>query len=83
MHEWRITEAVIEEILKHSRENAIKKILRIVLSIGEDTDLTPDSIRFCFDALRKEHKLEDAKLEILSRKGRGGIIVESIEGSAD
>ena len=78
MHEWSITRKVVNSILKNSRENGIKKVNRVVLSVGEDIDFL-DSIEFCFEMLSKGTIIEGAKLEIKKFKEKG-IIIDSIEG---
>lgn len=80
MHEWKITEAIIEEIIKQAKESGMKKIEKVVLSIGKESDLTGDEISFCFEALKKDYQLDDIKLEIKKRDGMGGVIIEEIEG---
>jgi Zn finger protein HypA/HybF involved in hydrogenase expression len=83
MHEWRITESLIEEITGHARENGIHRVNRVKITLGEDSHITEDSIRFCFDELKKdEAMLRETVLEIHKRKDPCGIIVESVEGEA-
>ena len=79
MHEWKITESVVEEVLLQAKKNELKKIEKVTLSMGEDVDLTPEAIEFCFKCLGKDTILNDVHLEINKSKGRG-ITVESIEG---
>lgn len=82
MHEWGITDSVIKEILKHASENKLEKVDKICLSIGDKSDITIDSLKFCFECLAKGTIVESAELEI--RKGNGKeIIIESIEGEIE
>ena len=79
MHEWGITKSVIDEIIRQSDENGIKKIERVCLSMGEEDHITPDSFESCFNILSKETALSGTILEI--KKGSGhGIVIISIEG---
>ena len=80
MHEWKITEAIIEEILKQAEASGMKNIEKVILSIGKESDLTGDGIRFCFEALKVNYPLKNVDLQIKTRDGGGGIIIESIEG---
>lgn len=82
MHEWGITESVIKEIIKQANENRLKKIEKVCLSLGEDSDITPDSLEFCFQNSVKDTILAETKLELKKCNGRG-IIVDSIEGVTD
>ena len=78
MHEWGITDSVIKEILRQASENKLENVERVCLSIGEESDITADSLKFCFECLAKGTMLEKAGLEI--KKGNGkGITIESIE----
>ena len=80
MHEWGITESIIEEIIKQANENDLKKVDKVCLSIGEASDITPESLEFCFQCLAKETILQAAKLEIKKNEGRE-ITIDSFEGS--
>ncbi len=80
MHEWKITEAIIEEISRQAERNGIQRVNKVVLTIGNDSDLTADSIKFCFNALERPTALKDTALDIKKREGKGGVVVESIEG---
>lgn len=80
MHEWKITESIIDELLHQAKINKMVKIKRVVLSLGNDSDLTPDSIKLCFNALRNSPLLDETILEFQKREDNRGIIIESIEG---
>ncbi len=80
MHEWGITESIIEEIIKQANENDLKKVDKVCLSIGEASDITPESLELCFQCLAKETILQAAKLEIKKNEGRE-ITIDSFEGS--
>ncbi len=80
MHELKITEAVIEEIIAQAHSHDLKKIEKVVLSLGSEADFTEDEIKFCFETLVKGTSLEEVDLEFKEREGREGLIIESIEG---
>ena len=79
MHEWGITESVVEEVIKEAREHGLKKVDKVRLSVGDAISLTPESLEFCFQCLSKGTVAEKATLEISKGKGRG-IAIESLEG---
>jgi Zn finger protein HypA/HybF involved in hydrogenase expression len=79
MHEWQITQSLIEEIINQSKLNGLKKINKVCLAIGKETDISSDSLGFCFRSLAEETMLSDVQLEIRENEGRG-IIIEAIEG---
>jgi len=80
MHEWKITEAILDEVRQQALENGIERVNKIVLSIGNGTDLTADVIRNCFEIMTKNGEFADVELVIREREDEQGIIVESIEG---
>ena len=79
MHEWGITESAIKEIIRQAKENGLKSIEKISLSIGEETDIQPDSFEFCFNLLSEDTIAKGAKLEIQKITG-AGITIDSLEG---
>lgn len=80
MHEWVIVDSLIEEVIQRAKENKLRKIEKVCLSLGEDDHLTPDSLGFCFSSLTKGTDLEGVKLEI--EKGKdNGVILNRIEGT--
>ncbi len=83
MHEWRITESIIKEVLNQAEINRMVKIKKVVLSLGNDSDLTPDSINFCFNVLKNSPLLNETILEFQKRKDNKGIIIERIEGESE
>jgi Zn finger protein HypA/HybF involved in hydrogenase expression len=80
MHEWKITEAVVEEVLAQSKKHQMQKVEKVVLSYGGEGDLKAEEIEFCFKAIAEDTILHSVNLDIMKREGGGGIIVESIEG---
>ncbi|MBI3991070.1 MAG: hydrogenase maturation nickel metallochaperone HypA [Candidatus Omnitrophica bacterium] len=80
MHEWGIVKSVIDEIVKQAKENSIKKIEKVTLSLGDDDHLTPDTFKFCFNILAKETPIAKIKLRI-KKYDKEGVLIDSIEGS--
>lgn len=80
MHEWKMTEAVVEEVMSQAKRSGMRRIDKIVLSVGGEGHLTADTVEFCFRALAEETPLKETSLEIRAREDSGGIIVEAIEG---
>jgi Zn finger protein HypA/HybF involved in hydrogenase expression len=80
MHEWGITETIIKEIIKQAQENHLKKVDKVCLSLGKESDITPETLEFCFQCLAKETISAGAKLEIKRSEGQG-ITLDSLEGS--
>ncbi len=79
MHEWGITESIVEEVIREARKHGLDKVDKVRLSLGNVIDLTPDSLEFCFQCLSKGTIAEEAALEITEGERRG-ITIDSLEG---
>lgn len=65
MHELSIAQeiiGIIQENLPKGNGHAVKSVK---LKIGKLTNILPDSLEFCFDALIRSTPLDGAKLEIV------------------
>jgi len=69
MHEWLITEELLDQVCAQARENRINKITQIQVELGEDSHVTEDSLRFCFQLVSKKTIAREAVLEIKSSAG--------------
>jgi len=79
MHEWHITEELLEIVCNQAEVNKLKKVNKIEVALGKDSDITEDSIRFCLESLSQETIASGAVLHIIPREGNDLILV-SIEG---
>jgi hydrogenase nickel incorporation protein HypA/HybF len=61
MHEMSITQSVVEICEGHAGG---RRVIEVVLEIGELSGVVPDSIEFCFDACTRGTLLEGAKLTL-------------------
>ncbi len=68
MHEMSITQSVVEIC---ERAAAGKRVLAVVLEIGELSSVMPDAVEFCFEACTKETLLDGARLVIERIPARG------------
>ncbi len=82
MHEWGITKSIVESIVKGAQKHDLKRVDKVRLSIGESTELTPESLEFCFQCLSKGTVAERATLEIRKSQGRE-ITIDSLEGERE
>ena len=64
MHELPVIQGVLDICLKCAAENNAKKIVSILLKVGEMSDLQDEWIQRYFDYLSKGTAAEDAKLKI-------------------
>lgn len=65
MHEFSIAESIIESIVNAALKEKLTKIEKVTLIVGSFTSVNNDSLMFAMDALKKEHSLENMKVEIL------------------
>lgn len=68
MHEMSITQGVVEICENNSGG---RKVLSVVLEIGELSTVVPEAIEFCFEACTKDTPLEGARLVVERIPGRG------------
>ena len=59
MHEMSITQSVVEICEGHAGG---RRVVEVVLEIGELSGVVPESVEFCFEACTKETLLEGARL---------------------
>lgn len=69
MHEWHITEELLNQVCNQAEENRISKLTKIQVELGEDSHVTEDSLRFCFQLLSDKTIAREAVLEIKSSAG--------------
>ncbi len=75
MHEWHITEELLNQVFTQAEENRINKLTNIQIELGEDSHLTEDSLRFCFQLLSEKTIAGEAALEIKSSVGNALTLV--------
>ncbi len=79
MHEWHVTEELLNQVCTQAEENRINKLTRIQVELGEDSHITEDSLRFCFQLLSEKTIAREAVLEIKPSAG-GFLSLVSLEG---
>ena len=82
MHEWGITQELIEEIKREADQNNIKTVAKVEIALGKDSDLTEQDLKMCFEALTNDDDiLKKCKLQI-KKTSDCGIIINRIEGES-
>lgn len=71
MHELGVLIEVIESVEKFSKANALTKIDKVVLQIGELSSMIPRYIEACYPAAVEGTMLEKTKLSIEILPGNG------------
>jgi len=64
MHELSIASTLVESVLEFANSPPPKKVLKVLLQVGELTCVEPDQLQFCYSAVIKETPIEDSTLEI-------------------
>jgi len=64
MHELSIASTLVESVLEFANSPPPKKVLKVLLQIGELTCVEPEQLSFCYTAVTKETAIEDSTLEI-------------------
>ncbi len=80
MHEWHITEELLDQVCTQAEENRINKLTKIQVELGEDSHVTEEPLRFCFQVLSEKTIAREAVLEIKSSPGNA-LTLLSFEGA--
>jgi len=64
MHELSIASSLVESVLEFASQPPPKKVLKVLLQIGEFTCVEPEQLQFCYTAVIKETLIEGSTLEI-------------------
>lgn len=70
MHEISIVYDAIKIVEESSKLNNIRKVTKVFMKIGEFTCIEENSLKFAFEALKKDTLCEGAVLEIKKSKGK-------------
>jgi hydrogenase nickel incorporation protein HypA/HybF len=58
MHEWALAESIITAMIEEAKKERLKKIIEIIISIGELQQIEQDIFEFAFKQVLKEQKKE-------------------------
>lgn len=64
MHEMSIVAGVLDSVIPVARESGATQVTRIVLRIGDLTDIVDEALTFAFEALTEGTMCEGAQLEV-------------------
>ena len=74
-----MAEELLDQVCAKAKEGQINKITKIQVELGEDSHVTEDSLRFCFQLLSENTIAKEAVLEVKSSAGSALTLV-SFEG---
>ena len=66
MHELSIASAVVDSVLEFLETHEVKKVLTVLLAVGELSHVEADQLHFCYTAITQETAMENSTLEIES-----------------
>jgi len=64
MHELSIASGLVEKLLDFAEKNPEKKIVEVLLAVGELSHIEHEQLRFCYEAITAETPLEGSRLEV-------------------
>lgn len=64
MHELSIATSLVESVLEFATTPPPKRVLKVLMQIGELTCVEPEQLQFCYSAVIKDTPLADSTLEI-------------------
>jgi hydrogenase nickel incorporation protein HypA/HybF len=64
MHELSIASSIVDSVLAFAEEDPARKIVKVILQIGELTCVEHEQLSFCYMAITRETPLEDSTVEI-------------------
>ena len=70
LHELSVATRIAEVVNRVMDEHSARRVGEVRVEIGALTCIDPDSLDFCFQAIAKGTRLEDARLKILEVRPR-------------
>jgi hydrogenase nickel incorporation protein HypA/HybF len=70
MHELGVATQIVELVTRVMEENAAERVGIVSVEVGTLSCIDPDSLTFCFEAITKGTRLENARLKIEEIKPR-------------
>ncbi len=70
MHEFSIADEIVRNVLETAKKNEGKKVISILLEIGELTHLNGEQVSFWIKELFKDSVAENAKVNVKTIKAR-------------
>ena len=66
MHEFSIAQSLLETALSEASNHKGKRIRALVVKLGRESHVEPDSLEFCLRAVARETIAKEARIEIES-----------------
>ena len=78
MHEFHLVENLIENVITKAKEDKHKKVVAINVTLGKDSHVTDENLKFLMDLRCKDTVAEGASINVKQAEGRN-VFVESID----
>jgi len=82
MHEWGITQSLIDEIKNQAGINSIKSVTFVEISLGRKSDMSRKALTTCFKVLAIDEIIKGCKLKIKTTAGNE-LIIDKLTGKQD
>jgi len=66
-----LAESVIDLVEDAARANKVTRVKTVVIEIGALSHVSPEALRFCFDAVSRDSVAAGARLDIIAVAGAG------------
>lgn len=76
MHEIALCQSLLEQAMKARDANPFRRVVRVSLSVGQQSRVQPDALRHAFNLLSRDTFLEGAELRIDRPPGEAFRLVE-------
>ncbi len=70
MHELSIAESIIDIVLDGAKSNNAGKVIKVTVVVGNCSGVVPESLKYCFDVIKKETAADSAELVITELSAR-------------
>lgn len=64
MHELSIAQSILDTVLKEKHERGLPRVDQVAVQVGALSGVLPDSLQFCFEAIRIDTELQTCELTI-------------------
>ena len=71
MHEMSLTESILDLIEDEARKGGFTKVKVVRVQVGALSQVIPDALQFCFEAVIRGSVADGAALEIIAVPGQG------------
>jgi len=78
VHEFHLVENLIENVITKAKEDKHKKVVAINVTLGKDSHVTDENLKFLMDLRCKDTVAEGASINVKQAEGRN-VFVESID----